>query len=290
MANNDVSAYTLRWNEILGDLEYYAGLNWISTGVTAGMGISQLTGDVTAGPGSGSQVATISAGAITNAKVAAAAAIAFSKLAALTSTHILVGNGSNVATDVALSGDATLANTGALTLATVNGNVGSFTSANITVNAKGLITAAANGSGGASPNKTSSISTGGITVATSTYQATGIKTASITPSSSSASILVHISVLTQRNDAGGGQAELSLHRDNTNSAGTNANGTDLMATSLGLGPLINVTGNALYPIEYHFMDTPGDTNPHTYTCTFKSGGTDSWSIGGEGRITAFEIH
>lgn len=46
---------------------------------------------------------------------------------------------------VAMSGDATLAATGALTLATVNANVGSFGSATacdaITVNAKGLITA-----------------------------------------------------------------------------------------------------------------------------------------------------
>lgn len=66
---------------------------------------------------------------------------------ALTNTHIFVGNGSNVATDVALSGDATLANTGALTLATVNSNVGTFTNSTITVNAKGLITAASTGAG-----------------------------------------------------------------------------------------------------------------------------------------------
>jgi len=61
-------------------------------------------------------VLTIANGAINNAKVASNAAIAFSKLAALTSTNILVGNGSNVATAVAISGDATLANTGALTI------------------------------------------------------------------------------------------------------------------------------------------------------------------------------
>lgn len=39
----------------------------------------------------------------------------------LTSAHILVGSGSNVAADVAVSGDATLANTGALTVVSVNG-------------------------------------------------------------------------------------------------------------------------------------------------------------------------
>lgn len=39
----------------------------------------------------------------------------------LTNTHILVGNVSNAATDVALSGDATLANTGAVTVGKIGG-------------------------------------------------------------------------------------------------------------------------------------------------------------------------
>lgn len=61
--------------------------------------------------------AKLADGAVTNAKVDAAAAIAFSKLAALTSGNILVGNASNVPTSVALSGDATISNTGVLTIA-----------------------------------------------------------------------------------------------------------------------------------------------------------------------------
>jgi len=54
---------------------------------------------------------------IINADVKTDAAIAFSKLATLTDAQFLVGNGSGVATDVAMSGDATLANTGAVTIA-----------------------------------------------------------------------------------------------------------------------------------------------------------------------------
>lgn len=69
-----------------------------------------------------------------------------SSTVALTSAHLFVGNGSNVATDVAVSGDLALANTGAFTFNTVNSNVGSFGSStsipSFTVNAKGLVTAA----------------------------------------------------------------------------------------------------------------------------------------------------
>lgn len=39
----------------------------------------------------------------------------------LTDAHVLVGNGANVATDVAVSGDVTLANTGAVTVTGIHG-------------------------------------------------------------------------------------------------------------------------------------------------------------------------
>jgi len=63
-----------------------------------------------------------------------------------TAGQLLVGNAGGTAyAPVSLSNDATVASTGALTLATVNSNVGAFGSATqvpaVTVNAKGLVTA-----------------------------------------------------------------------------------------------------------------------------------------------------
>jgi len=62
-------------------------------------------------------VSTPSAGSVTNTSVAAGAAIAFSKLATLTSGNILVGSSANVPTSVAVTGNVTLSNTGVTTIA-----------------------------------------------------------------------------------------------------------------------------------------------------------------------------
>jgi hypothetical protein len=56
--------------------------------------------------------ASVVRGGLVNADIDAAAAIAFSKLAALDSANLLVGNGSNVATKVAVTGDVTISNAG----------------------------------------------------------------------------------------------------------------------------------------------------------------------------------
>ena len=98
---------------------------------------------------------------------------------ALTDNHILVGNGSNLAADVAMSGDATIVASGALTLATVNSNVGSFGSStsipSFTVNAKGLITAVS-GNAVVAPAGTLSGTTLNSTVVSSSLTSLGAQT------------------------------------------------------------------------------------------------------------------
>lgn len=104
----------------------------------AGTGIPTyraVTGDIAL---SATGVASIASGAVVDADVNASAAIAYSKLAPLTDGDILVGNGSDVATVVTMSGDATIANTGAVTLAAAQTNVTSMYAADLAVgNASG---------------------------------------------------------------------------------------------------------------------------------------------------------
>ena len=85
-----------------------------------------------------------------------------------TSAQIPIGNGGGTAyAPKTVSGDVTLSNAGAVTLATVNSNVGSFTNATITVNGKGLITAASSGSSPATFGGNGS--DGAVTVTTTSF-------------------------------------------------------------------------------------------------------------------------
>jgi hypothetical protein len=74
----------------------------------------KVSGDVTI---TNTGTATITAGVIVDGDISASAAIAFSKLAPLPSANVLVGNVSNVATSVSVTGDVTISNTGVTSIA-----------------------------------------------------------------------------------------------------------------------------------------------------------------------------
>ena len=79
----------------------------------------------------------------------------------LNSGFIFVGNGSNVATGVAVSGDATISNTGAITLTSVISG-GTCTNCNLSFDAKGRITVAASGSGGGGSGTVTTVGAGNL--------------------------------------------------------------------------------------------------------------------------------
>lgn len=161
----------------------------------------------------------------------------------LTSAHILVGNGSNVATDVAAGGDLTLANTGAFTLATVNSNVGSFGTASsvgtFTVNAKGLVTAASNTSIQIAESQVTNLVTDlaakQSTTLTSAHILVGNGSNVATDVAMSGDVTISnagVTAIGTNKVANSQLAQMAAHTFKGNNTGSTANALDLTATQL----------------------------------------------------------
>lgn len=142
-----------------------------------------------------------------------------------------------VTTNANLSGDVTSAGN-ATTLATVNSNVGSFTNASVTVNGKGLVTAASSGAAPALPLVPTAVKTSAYNAAANDFVPVDTTSGSVTVTLPTA-------------PADGAQiAVKQIIRGGTNTVTIAAGGSDVFNKSGGGASLTLTLVNAGYTVQY----------------------------------------
>lgn len=221
-------------------------------------------------------------------------------LTSLTNAQVLVYNsGSTKWVNVTVSGDATFANNGALTLATVNSNVGSFGSSTsvpaLTVNAKGLITAISSNS---IPTATSAATSGAATLGLASFNSAHFSASSGYVSLANSSITVNGTSI-----ALGSSGTVTANTTNALTIGTGLSGTSFngssavtiaidstVATLTGTQALTNKTINNVTITAPATAATLTIANNKTLTVsnTLTFTGTDSSSVAfGSGGTVAY---
>jgi hypothetical protein len=169
---------------------------------------------------------------IVNADINASAAIAYSKLAALTSGNILVGNASNVATSVAMSGDVTINNAGVTA-------IGSGVIVNADVNASAAIAF----------SKLASLTSGNILVGNGSNVATSVAMSGDITISNAGVTAIGSGVIVNADINASAEIAVSKLANGTarQLLQTNAAGTDVEWTSnVDIPGTLDVTGAAVF--------------------------------------------